>query len=1272
MGHAGRRGAGLSATVRGGVRKERLLVVKSPLAPCSENCAPECDSPLQNQEEIQARGRSRKDAEKGTRKEIEELQAQGRSRVDAEIGTLKKEIEELQAQGRSMEDAEKGTLKKEIEELQAQGRSMEDAEKGTLKKEIVCAEEPRAKNGILEKENEELRAKYEELQARGRSRVDAEIGTLKKEIEELRAKYEELQARGRSRADAEIGTLKKEIEELRAKYEELQAQGRSRADAEIGTLKKEIEELCAKSEELQAQGRSMEDAEKGTLKKEIEELQAQGRSMEDAEKGTLKKEIVCAEEPRAKNGAPSKESGACPQSFATEGLPYLSPSLCGLWHEELCAKNGILEKENEELRAKYEELQARGRSRVDAEIGTLKKEIEELRAKYEELQAQGRSMEDAEKGTLKKEIEELQAQGRSMEDAEKGTLKKEIVCAEEPRAKNGILEKENEELRAKYEELQARGRSRVDAEIGTLKKEIEELRAKYEELQARGRSRADAEIGTLKKEIEELRAKYEELQAQGRSRADAEIGTLKKEIEELCAKSEELQAQGRSMEDAEKGTLKKEIVCAEEPRAKNGAPSKESGACPQSFATEGLPYLSPSLCGLWHEELCAKNGILEKENEELRAKYEELQARGRSRVDAEIGTLKKEIEELRAKYEELQAQGRSMEDAEKGTLKKEIVCAEEPRAKNGAPSKESGACPQSFATEGLPYLSPSLCGLWHEELCAKNGILEKENEELRAKYEELQARGRSRVDAEIGTLKKEIEELRAKYAPCEKQIAQCQKQLEEIQAQGRAGEDAEKEELRAKYEELQARGRSGVDAEIGTLKKEIDVSILIAADAEVLAEPSGTHVSQERSGWPHHETGSRSQAPAATSSGIPSDVCFLASLETLSLRPRMGLTAVIFLLVLASRHQPTAGVGHDPLLVVDDYEDGGIRLKCLSERLFSEAQLLWTDSRGDNITGTPLSADTGTAGVSSSIVLKAGSGNSMSCRILDKQLKTSTESSVAIADAFFPSTSPWLAAFVVILLLSIFLVLAAIYKIRNNNKEITRAQNARKQIEQDIDELKRKLDEQERRFEKENEDAEKRIENVRNELKFRKARSNAVNITLDQKCKHPNLCISDDKRRVKSSDKKETALKAMVVATEGFPDKKHYWEVEVGNQSQWELGVVSENVRNMIMNNMGISPPVNGLFSLQYSQGKYILTGREDVSDCKQCSVVGVLLDVESSELSFYSVEEMSPLGSVVLEFTGKLYPFFSPDSSGKWLGVRPVKPQTYDPLPQGEKEINK
>ncbi|XP_015742605.1 butyrophilin subfamily 3 member A3-like isoform X2 [Coturnix japonica] len=379
----------------------------------------------------------------------------------------------------------------------------------------------------------------------------------------------------------------------------------------------------------------------------------------------------------------------------------------------------------------------------------------------------------------------------------------------------------------------------------------------------------------------------------------------------------------------------------------------------------------------------------------------------------------------------------------------------------------------------------------------------------------------------------------------------------------------------------------------------------------------------------------------------------------------MELTSAIFIFVLASIHQPIAGVGHDPLLVVDDYEGGGIRLKCLSERLFSEAQLLWMDSRGDNITGTPLPVDTSTVSISSSIILKAGSRNSVSCRIIDKQLKTSTESSVAIADAFFPSTSPWLAAFVLILLLSIFLVLAAMYKMRNNNKEVTRAQNTRKQIQEDIDELKDRLEEQKRRFEKENEDAKGKIE-------FRKARRNAVNITLDQKCKHPNLCISDDKRRVKSSDKTETVLKAMVVATEGFPSKKHYWEVEVGNQSQWELGVVSEKIRNMIMNNTENSLPANNVFSLQYSQGTYTFSDGQDIRDCEQCSVVGVLLDMENTELSFYDAEEMRPLGTVFFECTGNIYPFFSPDSSGNWLGVRPVKPQTYEALPQSDKEINK
>nr|XP_009920944.1 PREDICTED: E3 ubiquitin-protein ligase TRIM68-like [Haliaeetus albicilla] len=154
------------------------------------------------------------------------------------------------------------------------------------------------------------------------------------------------------------------------------------------------------------------------------------------------------------------------------------------------------------------------------------------------------------------------------------------------------------------------------------------------------------------------------------------------------------------------------------------------------------------------------------------------------------------------------------------------------------------------------------------------------------------------------------------------------------------------------------------------------------------------------------------------------------------------------------------GGGHDPLLVLDGYEADGIHLKCLSERLFAEVQVLWIDGRGDNVTGTPLTTGTITANASSSIILKPGSGSSVTCKIIDKLLKTSTESSVVIA----------------------------------------------------------------------------------------------VNITLDENCKHPSLTIKE-KNRVMSSTQKEILPKAIVVATEGFSEKKHYWEVEVGDQSEWELGV---------------------------------------------------------------------------------------------------------------------
>lgn len=128
-----------------------------------------------------------------------------------------------------------------------------------------------------------------------------------------------------------------------------------------------------------------------------------------------------------------------------------------------------------------------------------------------------------------------------------------------------------------------------------------------------------------------------------------------------------------------------------------------------------------------------------------------------------------------------------------------------------------------------------------------------------------------------------------------------------------------------------------------------------------------------------------------------------------------------------------------------------------------------------------------------------------------------------------------------------------------------------------------------------------------------------------------------------------------MVATKGFSEKLHYWEVEVGDKSEWELGVVCEEIRNALRSNTRNTFPKGNLLSLRFSQGEYSLSDGKSVRNSKPCSVVGVFLDQEHATLSFFDAEEKSSLECLSFEFSGTLYPFFSPGSDGKWLGVRPV-----------------
>uniref|UniRef100_A0A8U7P879 Uncharacterized protein n=2 Tax=Corvus moneduloides TaxID=1196302 RepID=A0A8U7P879_CORMO len=350
----------------------------------------------------------------------------------------------------------------------------------------------------------------------------------------------------------------------------------------------------------------------------------------------------------------------------------------------------------------------------------------------------------------------------------------------------------------------------------------------------------------------------------------------------------------------------------------------------------------------------------------------------------------------------------------------------------------------------------------------------------------------------------------------------------------------------------------------------------------------------------------------------------------------MGMGIPLLLLLLLPMLHPAAGNVHEPLLILEGPEQGGIRLRCLSERPFSDVQLLWTDGKGENLTGIPAPTDTGSAG--SSLLLRPGSGNAASCRILDPRLQTASESSVVVADVFFPATSPWLPAFLMLLVLGVFLLLAAAYKLRRNQQLLARERKNQQEIQEEIEDLKGELEEEIGKFQK----------------GFRRAQSNAVSLTLDEHCKHPNLVIQGKSWIVTSKPGSKIHPKAVVVAREGFSEGKSYWEVEVGNGSDWELGVLGEEIRDSLRNNGG-SFPEETVPGLEYSLGEFRLPGGKLERNSGSCRVLGVLLDQESRILSFFDAEEKQRLGLLPLKLPGNLFPFFSPSSDGKALGIRPV-----------------
>ncbi|KAM9591741.1 butyrophilin subfamily 1 member A1-like [Morphnus guianensis] len=105
--------------------------------------------------------------------------------------------------------------------------------------------------------------------------------------------------------------------------------------------------------------------------------------------------------------------------------------------------------------------------------------------------------------------------------------------------------------------------------------------------------------------------------------------------------------------------------------------------------------------------------------------------------------------------------------------------------------------------------------------------------------------------------------------------------------------------------------------------------------------------------------------------------------------------------------------GSSPLLSVEDYQDGGIRVGCRASGWYPKPEMLWRDFQGRQLPSFTESSSQDQNGffeVEKSIVIQRNTKQNVSCSVRNTQLPQEKDLTVSISDPIFPKDSHWMAA----------------------------------------------------------------------------------------------------------------------------------------------------------------------------------------------------------------------------------------------------------------------
>lgn len=172
--------------------------------------------------------------------------------------------------------------------------------------------------------------------------------------------------------------------------------------------------------------------------------------------------------------------------------------------------------------------------------------------------------------------------------------------------------------------------------------------------------------------------------------------------------------------------------------------------------------------------------------------------------------------------------------------------------------------------------------------------------------------------------------------------------------------------------------------------------------------------------------------------------------------------------------------------------------------------------------------------------------------------------------------------------------------------------------------------------------------------------SAASNVTLDPMTNHPWLLVSDDQRKVMESHQEADLPYSpqrydgwpCVLGWEGYSSGRHYWEVNLANDGYWRVGVTTGSSKRH-----GRFPmcPSKGYWTLWRSTHQFYACTKPETA--LPLSMVpkrlGIYLDYEEGQISFYNAENRSHIYTFKGHFRGKLYPLFAPLDGRTLITIR-------------------